>query len=323
MILTLAERLYGFFVESYHRKWDKRGGWRAPVPVISVGNITVGGNGKTPFVIALVKLLEQHFPYLHERNRIAILSRGYGRQRKELTIVEIDSHWEESGDEPLLIKRSCPKSLVISNASRVESAKVAANEFGAKLIILDDGFQHRSLARDIDFVLLDSDFPFDNGHLLPAGRLRERPPAVSRASAVVSIGTGAAAKVVSEANGKQLFHAEPLSLTESWTDKPIGPVFLLTGVARPERVRMFLEKYGIKIVGHRAFRDHHPFIESELGVVAEEARRSNAVAVLTTAKDNIRIHSWNGSLPLVEIPYDLSILESDELISWIGTFITL
>ncbi|MBL0060512.1 MAG: tetraacyldisaccharide 4'-kinase [bacterium] len=321
MILTLAEKLYGFFADSYHRKWDKRGGWRAPVPVISVGNITVGGNGKTPFVIALVKLLEQYFPHLQDRNRIAVLSRGYGRKSKELTIVEIDSHWEESGDEPLLIKRNCPKSLVISNASRIESAKVAANEFGAKLIILDDGFQHRSLARDIDLVLLDSDFPFDNGHLLPAGRLRERPPAISRASAVVSVGRGEAAKVVAEAHGKRLFHVTPAALADSWPDWPTGPSFLLTGVARPDRVKSFLAKAGVNVAGHRAFRDHHAFTENELGAVVEEARRSNAVAVLTTAKDNIRIRSWNGALPLVEIPYELSILESDELILWIRTLI--
>ncbi len=323
MILTLAEKLYGVFADTYHRKWDKRGGWRAPVPVISVGNITVGGNGKTPFVIALVKLFEQKFPHLRERNRIAILSRGYGRKSKELTIVEIDSHWEESGDEPLLIKRSCPNALVIANARRVESAKVAANEFGARLILLDDGFQHRPLARDIDLVMLDSEFPFDNGRLLPAGRLRERTTAIFRASAVIFVGIGEASKTVAEVHGKPEFQAVPASLTESWADKPSGPVFLLTGIARPDRVRNYLEKANIQVVGHRVFRDHHAFLDTELLSVADEARSLNAEVVLTTAKDSIRIRSWQGSLPLKIIPYDLAISRPDDLITWMQTRIEL
>lgn len=323
MILPLAERAYGFFAGAYHRHWDKRGGWRAPVPVISVGNITVGGNGKTPFVIALVKLLEKHFPHLQERNRIAVLSRGYGRKSKELTIVEIDSHWEESGDEPLLIKRSCPKALVISNASRVESAKVAANEFGAMLIILDDGFQHRALARDIDIVLLDSQAPLENGRLLPAGRLRERPSGLARASVFVAVGTGSAVEPLSRAFDKPLYHLTAAPLAQEWLQTRSVPAFLLTGVARPDRVRGSLEKSDFVIKGHRAFRDHHAFSNNDLNEVLRAAHAAKAEVVLTTGKDKARILSWNGHIPLIEIPYSVILTEEEKFVDWIHKYVVI
>ncbi|NUO18312.1 tetraacyldisaccharide 4'-kinase [bacterium] len=319
MILALAEYAYGVVAGAYHRHWDRRGGWRAPVPVISVGNITVGGNGKTPFVIALIKLLEQHFPHLRERNRIAVLSRGYGRKSKELTIAEIDSHWQDTGDEPLLIKRSCPQTLVISNANRVESAKVAANDFGAKLIILDDGFQHRRLARDVDLVLLDSMMPIDNGKMLPAGRLREHPSSLGRATALVTVGSGESAVPYAKSFNKISWRALPAKLSQTWADKPKGPCFLVTGVARPNRVKLSAESVGIQIVGERAFRDHHVFSEQELKNVSREAENAGADVILTTSKDYIRMYPWRGSLQIVVIPYSLEIMDSENFVNWLST----
>jgi tetraacyldisaccharide 4'-kinase len=318
MIRWLAESAYRIASTSYHRRWDKRGGWRASVPVISVGNLTVGGNGKTPFVIALVKLLQEQYPKLHEQNRIAILSRGYGRKSKELAVVETDSIWQESGDEPLLIKRNCPSTVVISHAKRVESTQYAIEKFGSKLIILDDGFQHRPLARDIDLVLLDAKEPLGNSHLLPAGTLREPAASLSRATAFISIGQGGTVEPLAVRFGKPLFHAKAVSLPEKWKNSIPLPTFLLTGIARPERVIKLIENEGIKIVGHRSFRDHHEFTPQELLSVEREALKKGAKSLIVTSKDFIRIQPRSGILKILEIPHSLAVEDTQRLISFIS-----
>lgn len=308
---SLAAAIYGWAATAYHRRWDRRGGTKVGVPVISVGNITVGGNGKTPFVIELVRQLEQHFGDLCEPNRIAVLSRGYGRKSSAMTIVESGRSWQECGDEPLLIKRACPNALVISYAKRVVSARQAIDKFGARLILLDDGFQHRQLARDFDLVLLDSEEPFGNGKLLPAGTLRERPDALVRATHLFQVGESSNGRMAVERFGKQLGQVAIVPpILPGLEGKPLG---LLTGVARPERVRSSLEKAGIRVVFHRAFRDHHGFLPAELDSVHRAAERAGAVAVLTTSKDRARISSWDGGLPLVEIPHTLRITGLESL----------
>lgn len=318
MIRWLAESAFRFVSATYHRRWDKSGGWRASVPVISVGNLTVGGNGKTPFVIALVKLLQEQYPKLNEQNQIAILSRGYGRKSNDLVVVETDSIWQESGDEPLLIKRSCPSTLVISHAKRVESAQHAIEKSGSKLIILDDGFQHRPLARDLDLVLLDAKEPLGNGHLLPAGTLREPADSLSRATAFVSMGQGGAVEPLAVRFGKALFHARAASLPEEWMNALSVPTFLLTGIARPERVMKILENEGVKIVGHRSFRDHHEFTAPELLTAEREALKTGAKSLIVTSKDYIRILPRNGILKISEIPHSLVIEDSQRLIGFIS-----
>lgn len=318
MILTLSEKLYGSLSSSYHRKWDRQGGWKAPVPVISVGNITIGGNGKTPFVIALIGLLTERFETLRGEHKIAILSRGYGRRSKELCVVTPTTDFKESGDEPLLLKRSWPNSLVISHAKRVESAKIAVEKFGATLIILDDGFQHRPLARDLDIVLLDSERPLGNGHLIPAGQLRENPAALNRATTIVSVGQGGAAPQFAAKLSKPHVVALPKTNLPHSLSPPSGPVLLLTAVARPYRVRMMAEELGIRVLKHSAFRDHHVFTARELASIAKEAQVSGVVAVLTTSKDIVRIPSWTGCLPLLEIPYQIAISKPDPIIEQVA-----
>ncbi len=315
MILRIPEYFYGVGARLFHRHWDKQGGWKAPVPVISVGNITVGGTGKTPFVVALARLLSEQFPDLAEQNRIAVLSRGYGRKSSELVTVTESSDWRDSGDEPLLIKRSCPSSLVISFAKRVESARIAVESFGAKLIILDDGFQHRALARNIDLVILDAADPLGNGRLLPAGRLREPVSALARASMIVVNGEGSQAKQLADRFGKTVIQVASVPLSETWSAEVSQPAFLITGIARPERVRQSLDEAGIRLVGHRAFRDHHAFSVREFSDVQIEAQKRGAKSILMTSKDMARIFPIHGGLPVTEIPHELKIVSAQELIA--------
>lgn len=318
MIGWLAERAYSAASLFYHRLWDKRGGERVEVPVISVGNLTVGGNGKTPFVILLAKLLQENYPFLSEHNAIAILSRGYGRKSKELVVVEAQTPWQESGDEPLLIKRSVPSTLVIAHAKRIESARMAIDRFGSRLIILDDGFQHRPLARDIDLVLMDSESPLGNGHLLPVGTLREPTHALNRATALISVGKGSAVEPLAAQFGRPMFHVEPSLLTKSWGQSIPQPAYLVTGIARPERVVRLLESANVTLAGHKAFRDHHEFTANELISLESEALRQGAVSLLTTSKDMLRIHPYNGKLMVNVIPYELTSSDSSLLLAMLA-----
>lgn len=315
MILRIPEYFYGVGARLFHRYWDRQGGWKAPVPVLSVGNITVGGTGKTPFVIALARLLSLQFPDLADQDRIAVLSRGYGRKSRELVVVTEFSDWREAGDEPLLIKRSCPGLLVISCAKRVESARFAVKKYGTKLIILDDGFQHRALARDIDMVVLDALNPLGNGRLLPAGPLREPVSALARASAFVVNGEGSTAEQLADRFGKTIIHVASVPLSEAWSSSVTQPAFLLTGIARPERVRQSLEDAGIRLVGHRAYRDHHAFSAREFRSVQIDAQKRGASSILMTGKDKVRMSPIQGGLPVIEIPHELKITLAQELIA--------
>ena len=157
---------------------------KLPCPVVSVGNLTVGGTGKTPTVILLAALLKEH------GHRPAVLSRGYGGHAKASVNVVSDGNrillgWREAGDEPVLIAGALPGVPVLTGPKRFLTGRAAVERFGADVLILDDAFQHRSLFRDIDIVLIDAARPFGNGFLLPRGPLREPPrgPAPRRHSA--------------------------------------------------------------------------------------------------------------------------------------------
>ncbi|MCB9366602.1 MAG: tetraacyldisaccharide 4'-kinase [Calditrichaeota bacterium] len=309
MILWLPEQLYRIGSGFYHRRWDQRGGWKAHVPVISVGNLTVGGNGKTPFVIALARLLMSQWPELRKPNAIAVLSRGYGRTSRGLVIAESDADWTTTGDEPLLIKQTCPELLVISNADRVASARVAVEEFGAKVILLDDGFQHRALARDVDIVLFDALEPVGNGRLLPAGRLREPVSALTRATALISVGNGDGVEALGAVHGKPVYKVGIAEIPAKWTRAIQQPCFLVTGIARPNRVLQALTATGLSVVGRKHFRDHYRFSEQEMLDIDRMARRSGAKTVLTTAKDLIRMRPIDGGLNVEVIPHEVQCLD--------------
>ena len=166
--MRLAESVYGFGLNLRNGRYDRPGSQTLlPIPVISIGNITVGGTGKTPLVIDLVKRLEKmgFSP--------AVVSRGYKSVRGE------------PNDEELLIRQSCPSAICVSNPDRVVAANIAHRQFGADIIVLDDGFQHRRLARTIDVLLIDATCPFGYNHLLPRGLLREPLTELKRATLFV------------------------------------------------------------------------------------------------------------------------------------------
>jgi len=243
-------------------------------PVISVGNISAGGAGKTPFVILLGGLLKDRgIPF-------DVLSRGYGRKTRGVLVVDADGSPRDFGDEPILIAQrlGCP---VMVGESRYQAGIFAENEFGPQLHILDDGFQHRSLARDFDIVLVS---PQDlNDELLPAGRLREPLSSLRRAHAAV---------IPAEADPSAFGLSQPpiwrlrrgVTVTEA-PEKPIA----FCGIARAQQFVDQLRAAGIDPVATRFYRDHHSYSEEDVRDLAAFREQKHARGFVTTEKDAINL----------------------------------
>ena len=249
-------------------------------PVISVGNLTLGGTGKTPLVIALAEgLRDRGF-------RPVILSRGYGRTSRGVLVV--GTNWEESGDEPLLMKQRLGNVPVVVGANRHEAGRLAEQQQLGNIFILDDGFQHRRLHRDVDIVTIDPLEWAAGEMLLPAGQWREPKGAISRAHA-------ACVKEIAGANEPSLpipaftVRIEIQGIYKE--DAPIPPeslkgraVVAFAGIAKPERFFASLESLGIRPMKYVRFRDHHRYSRREIEKLEGEI-------LITTEKDAVRLQT--------------------------------
>jgi len=262
--------------------------------VVSVGNLTVGGAGKTPVVIHLAQLL------LARGKKVAVLTRGYGRASKERLILDASQGAlppaSLAGDEPLLIARSCPGLPVWVGADRVASALEARERMGAEYLLLDDGMQHRRLGRDVEIVVIDERVGLGNGQILPRGPLREPPGGIARAHLVWVRGAeGGTARPLPKADA-------PVVRSRYRVKELISPtgevreahalrgrrVLALAGVARPSGFLRTLEGLGVTVPVQRFVPDHHAFRPAELEGVQEEARKAGLLLV-TTEKDAMRL----------------------------------
>jgi len=279
--------------------------------VVSVGNITVGGTGKTPLVETLARFFSE------QGHRVAVVSRGYGRRgKKVLTVSDGNSILEDpqtTGDEPLLLARHLPEVPVLVGADRVAAAQMAVDSFGSTLILLDDGFQHRRLTRDLDVVALRSGNPFGNGLVLPAGPLRERKRNLARADVIVmtgvagSGGPGAGIPLEKFDPGKIVEAIyEPVGWRRYSQGKILPPehlrgksVLAFSGIGNPASFDAMLASLGVKSAGHRVFPDHHRYTDTEWKRILGRAESLGVVAVVTTEKDAARSRlSWEGAVPL-------------------------
>jgi tetraacyldisaccharide 4'-kinase len=289
-------------VNSLRRKAYRKGVFRserAPLPVISVGNLTAGGSAKTPMCIYLSNMLT-------ERGLSpAVLSRGYGRKRSrfypEPVIVSLGlgplAPLEFSGDEPYLTA-SLTQAMVIVSKKRILAAREAASQ-GADVLVLDDGFQHLSLKRDVDILMVQADNPFGNGRVLPAGPLREPLKANVDADIFVSVGEREAPEGLQRlAGGKPLFTAVirsgPLLSLEG--RKRSDPSMLkgrrfsaFCGLARPEGFRKSLSSLGLDPVAFKAFPDHEPYGPLERRELQDLLNFSRAECLVTTFKDAMKL----------------------------------
>jgi len=270
--------------EHYSRRPDLRRRLRRPV--VSVGNLAVGGRGKTPIVASIAREL------LAMGERPAILSRGYARTQPDDGVVivrdpdGIRSDLPRAGDEPLMLARALHGVSVVVSSDRYLAGRLAEHTLGATVHILDDGFQHLQLDRDIDIVMI--------GHAdiarpvtLPSGRLREPLDTLIAADAIL----GADDDVRVESVGSEA----PFFRTRRAVQVPPlngRPPFAVAGIASPARFFDDLRAAGCELAGTMAFRDHHPYTRATLNTIVAAARAAGADTILTTEKDYVRLLAW-------------------------------
>lgn len=331
MIVQALSAVYGA-AASWRRRWYGQHPARVRTlnrPVISVGNLGVGGTGKTPAVAVIARCL------IERGERPSILSRGYARRRaaRGVTVVSdgrrVLADLPSAGDEPLLLARLVEGTPVLVCPDRYQAGRQAEDRFGVTVHLLDDGFQHLQLARDVDLLMLDERDLSDR--VLPGGRLREPLSSAAAADAVILVsGAGTAGDVSDVARTLGVEHgfrmtrrigAPRLIAPADRAGEPVEPgtpVFALAGIARPERFFSDLRAAGWTVTGVRAFRDHHPFSGNDLERVAAEARASGAAAILTTGKDAVRLRALDlPAVALAEVPLTAAIEPAPAFADWL------
>jgi tetraacyldisaccharide 4'-kinase len=294
--------IYGGLVGARNRLYDRR--WlpsrSLQGPVVSVGNLSTGGSGKTPFVILLGGLLK-------ERGiRFDVLSRGYGRKTRGVLLVDPGGMAADFGDEPLLISRRLQAPVIVGE-DRYEAGIFAESRFGPQMHLLDDGFQHRALARDFDLVLVT---PEDaRGDLLPTGRLREPLRNLQRADAVV-LSSGASPEAFPLQDKTVWRVRRGLVLPNSPQDS-LGRRVAFCGIARPQNFLLQLRAAGIEPVAEAFFRDHHPYTEKDIRDLLQLRQRSEATGFVTTEKDAINLGGYLDALaPLEVVPVKMELADA-------------
>lgn len=302
--LALLSVLYRVLVSLRLLIYKKKPGKVLPGLVVSIGNITAGGTGKTPAarLIAEWALDRGYFP--------AVLSRGYGGRYKEKVLVvsdgnDINTGPEEAGDEPYLLAKTLKGVPVIVSRNRHSAGLLASKRFGCNFFILDDGFQHLQLKRDLNVLLLDSVSPSGNGHLLPWGPLREPLSQINRADAVIltrfdtDLSTKGSREILKDfSHDLPMFRSShvPERLVFPNVDETYDAEFLkgkrisaFAGIARPEAFLQTLNQLGADVAAFKGFGDHHKFTDSDIETLESLKDKAGSEYILTTEKDWVRL----------------------------------
>lgn len=296
--MSLLSALFGAGVQARNALYD-RGTLRAQRlcgPTISVGNLSVGGAGKTPFVILLGELLQAR------GIAFDVLSRGYGRSSRGVAFVDPQGSPRDFGDEPLLIGRRLGVPVIIGE-DRHAAGLAGEHKLGPRMHLLDDGFQHRSLARDFDIVLVTGDDVHDR--LLPAGRLREPLASLRRADAVV---LSSAVKPEDLPLDKQLVWRTRRDIV--LREPPPTPV-AFCAIARPKQFFLQLRFAGCEPAAEAAFRDHHAYTQSDVHDLMQLRERCQGGGFITTEKDAINLGELKSQLqPLAVVPVKMELVDA-------------
>jgi tetraacyldisaccharide 4'-kinase len=292
--------------------------------VISIGNMTLGGTGKTPTVIMVADTLRR------QGWRPAILSRGYGGSSRKPVNVVCDGKQvlltpDVAGDEPVMIARRLKTIPVLTGRKRYETGKYAIKHFGADVLILDDGYQHLPLHRDLNILLCDDTRPFGNGRVFPAGELREPLSAMHRADLICrtrcrennsndGVDGHNSRKVPVVRSGYRVLSVVDLkSGGEAGIETVQGqPVEAFCGIAHPFDFFHTLKQVPVTIVNQSYFPDHHEYSTEELQTIETRARQAGAKLIITTEKDAVKIKDHSFDLPVYAVRIDLEILEGQE-----------
>lgn len=265
--------------------------------VVSVGNVSTGGSGKTPFVLLLGEMLKG------QRIEFDVLSRGYGRRSRGVLLVDPAGRPQEFGDEPLLIARKLQVPVIVGE-DRYEAGRFSESRFGSRLHLLDDGFQHRALARDFDIVLVTQKDVSDR--LLPAGRLREPLDALGRADAVVLM-SGAEPGML-PIDGKEVWRVRRGIIPKDVPGRPV----VFCGIARPENFMLQLRTANVEAAAHAFYRDHHAYSENDIRELHKLKQSSEADGFVTTEKDAINLGPYLSALePLCVVPVRMKLADAD------------
>jgi len=304
-ILAAASTGYRAGIEA--RSWAFASGIRRvrrlPRPVICIGNLTVGGSGKTPCAITLAQ-------WFRDRKRNpGILLRGYGRRGGGVAVAGdergVCASWEQVGDEAVLLANRLPGVPVVVGGNRFRAGQLALRRFAVDVLLLDDGFQHRQLHRELDLVMVDATDPFGGGRLLPRGLLREPLRALRRAHVVMLSRSDQASDLsavrqelrkIAPSVPQVLTRHRPIRLIglEGGAEHPLSVLrgrrtLALSGIANPEAFHRTLAGLGSQLVGRATFPDHHPYAASDLLEVRRMVQETDADLIITTEKDAVRL----------------------------------
>ena len=318
-------------ITGYQRGWFSVS--KLSPPVISVGNLTTGGTGKTPLVEWVCKAVARE-----TGKRVCVLTRGYGRANPQSQVVVSDGNKllapeREAGDEPYLLARNLIGiAAVVSNPDRAAAGEWAIKNLGIEVFVLDDGFQHLRLSRNLVIVTIDATNPWGGGSLLPYGRLREPRVGLSRADCIVITRTEQVEDTVSLSESvERLDGAIPVFTSQMITSgirrlngETVNNERLLAqsvlafcGVGNPESFFNQLRQEGYAPVSTRAFADHHDYNQTDLNRLIKEARDHGASGLMTTAKDALKLASLELELPCYVLEIEISIADDARLVKMI------
>ncbi len=266
-------------------------------PVVSVGNLTAGGSGKTPLIIELARMLADR------GQRVAVVSRGYRRMTRGVLVVHLPGgpvlSADEAGDEPVLISLRCPAAGVVVGEDRVAACRLAVERFDPGVILCDDAFQHRKLHRDLDIVAVHAGYGLGNAHLLPRGPLREPRSALKRANLVVFThasggDAGSLRGIVPENIPTAACAFLPNGFTAGADLRPAspgidGPVVAACAVAHPDGFFETCHQAGLSVAATMVFPDHHRFMPADIAAMAALAAKHGASVVVVSEKDQVRL----------------------------------
>ena len=290
--------IYGAAVRTRNTLYDRSllPRHRLEGPVVSIGNLSLGGAGKTPFVMLLGELLKVRGVDFD------ILSRGYGRATRGVFLVDPAGSPRTFGDEPVLMARRLEVPVIVGH-DRFAAGQFAEKRFGPQLHLLDDGFQHRAVTRDLDIVLVTPEDARDR--LLPAGRLREPISSLSRADVIVL--TSGASENAFPLEEKLVWRVRRGIAPRNVPDRPV----VFCGIARPNNFLLQLRTAGIEPVAEALYRDHHAYTDKDIQDLQNLRQRSEADGFVTTEKDAVNLGSFFSALePIAVVPVKMELADA-------------
>lgn len=316
--LTLLYRASIFLWNAY---WRKKGPVAVDARVISVGGLTAGGSGKTTVAAYIASKL------ISKNKAVAVVARGYKKPNRGDTVLESSrvTDWREIGDEPFALARSV-RGVKVYVSSNKTSAAIKASSDGNNYIIIDDGFQHRRLKRDVNIVCLDGERPYGNGMMLPSGLLREPATALLRADILLIVDPPPDHEDIKKElpGGLPVFevHKKVCGLktidgraAESGIKNCLG----ICGLGNPRSFRNSLEKEGYGIADFMQFTDHHVYSTTDIEKIAARFDKSGAECVITTLKDIVKLEKiWNYRIPLYYLEIEIEIDREEEFFKLLG-----